>query len=564
MSSSDCSYSSGEEEDNVYNDVINPFTEEGYAKVAGLQGGDGTVPPRDTVSGHSILNPHRLNTNATFTFKQRIEKNISDRSLDTELLNSIASKRDLLYLKQSPDHFHDTQLTTLAAFCLNHSLSVRDGIMKNNMKLAKDATAEVRDQGFTRPRILFVCPFKNTAHKFVTAMMELWEGGNAAGEGQVEQKRRFQEEYGRVVDSDGEEVEEDLSGRPRDYQHVFAGNIDDCFRIGIKMTRKALKLYADFYSADILVVSPLGLKLVMDGQDQPVSKPRTKYNNNKKGNDQDKKRKMADSDYLSSIECFIVDQCDVIAMQNWEHLSEIFEKLNALPKDSHGCDFSRVLNVFLDKQAVKFRQSVFLSAFGFPELTNLFGKYCKNVFGVEVFERINYDAVLSLSKLKPEFHLLPLVTDPLEEAELRFTHFKDDLLKQLTNQNHILLIVSNYFEFLRVKDLLEEQQILHSAISEYSDQKEVTRARSRFFNGHSRLLLLTERFHFFHRFSVKSVKRVVFYSLPAYAQFVSEFVEMVWVREGVKVAPIVMVSQLDCGKVERIFGTKNLHKIYHQ
>lgn len=58
------------------------------------------------------------------------------------------------------------------------------------------------------------------------------------------------------------------------------------------------------------------------------------------------------ADFLSSVEIVIADQLDCMTMQNWEHVQFIFSKLNALPDDAHGCDFSRVKPWYLDGQSV--------------------------------------------------------------------------------------------------------------------------------------------------------------------------------------------------------------------
>lgn len=47
---------------------------------------------------------------------------------------------------------------------------------------------------------------------------------------------------------------------------MFEGNIDDCFKIGIGVSRKVVKLYCDFYSSDIIVASPLGLRTVVGAE----------------------------------------------------------------------------------------------------------------------------------------------------------------------------------------------------------------------------------------------------------------------------------------------------------
>ena len=71
-----------------------------------------------------------------------------------------------------------------------------------------------------------------------------------------------------------------MGRKPDDFYKTFCGNIDDGFKIGISVTKKAVKLYTDFYSSDILIASPLGLRLVLE----------------------------TDADFLSSIELLVMDQ----------------------------------------------------------------------------------------------------------------------------------------------------------------------------------------------------------------------------------------------------------------
>ena len=49
---------------------------------------------------------------------------------------------------------------------------------------------------------------------------------------------------------------------PDDYRDMFAKrNSDDFFRLGISISKNLVKLYTDFYQSDIIIASPLGLRL---------------------------------------------------------------------------------------------------------------------------------------------------------------------------------------------------------------------------------------------------------------------------------------------------------------
>ena len=51
--------------------------------------------------------------------------------------------------------------------------------------------------------------------------------------------------------------------KAEDFTQTFAGDINDSFKLGLAVTRKSLKLYTDFYNSDVIIASPLGLRLVL-------------------------------------------------------------------------------------------------------------------------------------------------------------------------------------------------------------------------------------------------------------------------------------------------------------
>ena len=76
-------------------------------------------------------------------------------------------------------------------------------------------------------------------------------------------------------------------------------------------------------------------------------------------------------EHLSSIELAIVSHADVLLMQNWSHMTDRFELLNTLPKETRDTDFSRVRPWCLEGDARRLRQTAMLSLHAAPELTHI-------------------------------------------------------------------------------------------------------------------------------------------------------------------------------------------------
>jgi U3 small nucleolar RNA-associated protein 25 len=184
----------------------------------------------------------------------------------------------------------------------------------------------------------------------------------------------------------------------------------------------------------------------------------------------------------------------------------IFGKLNALPADAHGCDFSRVKPWYLDGQASLVRQTVLLSAYETPEMRALFNKDLRNVGG-KVRTEGTYEGELDKvrrgvrqvrrAEPSPTTRRLPEVpgpsvtradafsdlryglqtftrfeaSSPLAEPDVRLAHFTEKLmptvLKSASMRERTLVVVPSYFDFVRVQAWFRQQgSISFASISE--------------------------------------------------------------------------------------------------
>ena len=436
-----------------------------------------------------------------------------------------------------------------ALHALNHVFKTRDRVIRNNSKLSQQAdqeTLDLRDQGFTRPKVLVILPTRNACVKFVDSIVRL---------GQPEQ----QENKSRFTAGFADEDEKTWEDRPEDFRDLFSGNDDDMFRLGLKFTRKTIKYFSAFYTSDIILASPLGLMRAIEGTS---------------GKDEKKKH---DADFLSSIEIVISDYTNALLMQNWQHVEYIFSQLNLLPKEPHGCDFSRVRNWYLDGHAKYLRQTIILSDYLTPEINSLVSKNLHNVAGTIRYKSIYQGAMLNLPPTLPNgisqtftrFNSL----SPSADSDARFTQFSTTILPSLLqahgHKTPTLVYLPTYADFVRVRNHFSTSQTTASlsfgTISEYTSVREVARARSHFLSGRHSVLLYTERAHHFRRYNIRGAKRVVFYGVPENPIFWPEVVGFLASNEIdqkiAKGAVRAIFSKWDVLKLERIVGTERVGRL---
>jgi U3 small nucleolar RNA-associated protein 25 len=408
-----------------------------------------------------------------------------------------------------------------------------------------------QDSGYTRPRVLVLTPFRSSAMSIINGMVELLDGGS--GGTVVTGSDKLAVEYG-MTEQEEDDVRAENRNKPEDWLDKFRGNVDDDFKMGIQINpgqgkstgtdagkAPLVRLYSDFLVSDVIVASPLGLRLALEKGDGGEDK--------------------AAADFLSSIEIVLISQADVMLMQNWDHMEFVLRMCNRLPRADHDTDFSRIRPYFLDGRAAEHRQMIMLSPFQDPSLQAVMRECAKSRAGSVRARRDRAEGCLSsvVSRVKQIFSVVP-VTSLASEDDDRFQYFCDSVLTKLLRlkQSHTLIVTPSYLSYVRVRNELIKRDANAAFVCEYSRESEISRGRSQFFHGIRDIMLYSGRAHFFRRFRMRGALHLIFYSLPEYAQFYPEIVNNLGEggAHGTVTSCLVLCTKYEKLALERIVGAK--------
>ncbi|KAF9618611.1 hypothetical protein IFM89_002306 [Coptis chinensis] len=470
----------------------------------------------------------------------------SRRRLFFSLCNSY---RDILHCNKRPFYRKGLEedssiMDGYIMHALNHVFRTRELVTKNEAKLAKlpeinkeESSNEggFLDHGFTRPKVLILLPMASIAFRVVKRLIQLTP---LSHKNNVEHKDRFYEDFGTEEVKNNDDDEEipipQKSSKPSDFDILFGGNNNDHFMIGIKFTRRSIKLYSDFYSSDMIIASPLGI-VTKIGQAEF-----------------DKEK---DVDYLSSIEVLIVDHADVISMQNWSHVNSVVEKLNQIPSKQHGTDVMRIRQWYLDGHAKFYRQTIVLGSFLNPDMNALFNHHCLNYQGkvksVTEFKGVLPRVLLQVRQIYERFDAASIV----DADDARLDYFVKKVFPKIKDSvlGGTMLFINSYFEFVRIRNFLKAQNSSFCLLGEYTKQSDISRARVWFFEGKRKIMLYTERSHFYHRYKIRGMKNLIIYSLPERKEFYPEVMNMLEGSDDLTCT--VLFSRFDQLRLERVVGT---------
>lgn len=465
----------------------------------------------------------RLNTRY-----EELEKEKPATMLERQLFSLMNTYGDVMVVRRTSLAERREMYRAYMLHILNHVFKCRDAALRhtahrNSSGSIANATA---DQGFTRPRALVLVPFRSVCWDLVQQMIELLP---AIQRNHVESAPKMRMMYYEDAEPPALRIP-----RPQEFNETFRGNADDCFCLGIAFTRASVRLFTNYYKSDIIIASPLGLRLIT-------------------GDEADRVR---DYDFLSSVEILVVDQADIAMMQNWDHVSTIARALNRVPtKPREDTDFSRVYRWLLDEQGAYYRQSVVITQTLTPEINALFNRSCVNL--LPRFRAILPDDP-SISKVALKIRQVFQRVDaesPAQKGDAMFKYFVDEVLPHLTAtvQTRTLIYVASYFDYVRLKNLLGDENVNFCAVCEHTSKQDQCKFRGRFTEGKHDFMLYTERFHFYHRYHIKGAHNVVFYGLPQYGQFYSEVVNCLAAQDA---SALALFTKYDHLQLERIVGPK--------
>ncbi|KPI92267.1 Digestive organ expansion factor-like [Papilio xuthus] len=444
----------------------------------------------------SQIHGNIVSANKTNLIKRDLDLTDIFTPLQKELFSIMNNYQDLYYPERSFSNSDEIRYT----YCLhvvNHMLKTRIKILHHNSKLARksDMSDEYRDQGLVRPKVLIMVPFKDAAYRVVKTLIDILVPKES---GQVVNKNRFEEDF-----TGGELLMPTKNPKPEDYELLFSGNTEDTFRLGMTLTKKTLKLYTDFYSSDILIASPLGLRMIVGAEGE-----------------EDR-----DYDFLASVEILIMDQADVFLMQNWDHLLHVLDHFHLQPKKTHDTDFSRVRSWAVNGWSKYYRQTLMFSSVSLPEIKSVINRKCQNYAGkVMLANPIEIGSIQQVILQVPQLFHRFNATSPMAAVESRFEYFVKEILPKQrdTLMSHTLIYVPSYFDFVRLRNYFKKEDIGFVQICEYSKDGKIARARDMFFHTEAHFLLYSERVHFFRRFRIKGIRHIIFYQPPTYPHFYSE------------------------------------------
>ncbi|OUM60744.1 hypothetical protein PIROE2DRAFT_62958 [Piromyces sp. E2] len=132
-------------------------------------------------------------------------------------------------------------------------------------------------------------------------------------------------------------------------------------------------------------------------------------------------------------------------------------------------------------------QNLIFTEYLTPELNSLFNTYCKNISGKIKIRHQHYGTINDvIIPVQQTYHRI--ATKSIKQADDdRFNFFIYKVLpsiqKSVILQMHTAIYVPSYFDFIRIRNYMDENDYSYHVLSEYTEPSDISRARSDFYHG---------------------------------------------------------------------------------
>ena len=83
------------------------------------------------------------------------------------------------------------------------------------------------------------------------------------------------------------------------------------------------------------------------------------------------------------------------------------------------------------------------------------------------------------------------VPEPQNQSDYRFNYFVKEILPKC--EHGTAVFVSSYFDYVRLRNYLKKESESFVQLHEYAKDAKIAKGRGLFYNGHKKLMLITER-----------------------------------------------------------------------
>ncbi|KAL0426679.1 UNVERIFIED_CONTAM: Digestive organ expansion factor [Sesamum latifolium] len=211
------------------------------------------------------------------------------------------------------------------------------------------------------------------------------------------------------------------------------------------------------------------------------------------------------------IKVLIIDHADIMLMQNWSHVNTVVEQLNRLPSKQHGTDIMRIRpwsGIFVNLHFPVLQKST-------PCLISIASIIVESSHNLQIYERFDTESIAEADDARLNYF-----------CEKVFPKIKDSI------QNGVMIFISSYFEFVRVRNYLKSQAASFCLFGEYIKRNDISHVRGQFFRGEKKIMLYTGRAHFYYRYKIVNL-----------------------LEESDSMNCTVLFSRLDHLRLERIVGS---------